>query len=286
MDKSHKVIVVVGPTASGKSDFAVQLAKKVNGEIISADSRQIYRGLDIGTGKITESEMQGVPHHMLDIRNPGDTFSVAEYKEEGEKIIKDIFARNKTPIICGGTGQYIDSLIYSTELPKVKENAELRKHLETLSTDELYSLLTEKDVRRGKEIDKHNKVRLIRALEIIDALGYVPQQEAPELRYDTEIYLLSPTRELLRERIMKRLIKRIDEGMIDEVKKLKEQNFSQLHMKKFGLEYDVISEYLQGTYSKEEMIEKLYYKIVHYAKRQQTWNKKYEPVAKIIEVKQ
>ncbi len=198
MDKHHKVIVVVGPTASGKSDFAVDLALKNNGEIISADSRQIYKDLDIGTGKITHEEMKGVPHHMIDTCNLGDEFSVAEYKRLALPILKDIISRGKTPVICGGTGQYIDSLIFNQEIPKVPQNKKLREELEKMTTEELFVELVKKDKRRSDNIDNYNKVRIIRALEIINSLGIVPAQDSPSFVYSTTIYLLSPTRKLLR----------------------------------------------------------------------------------------
>lgn len=290
MKENQKVIVVVGPTASGKSDFAVDLAFKNNGEIISADSRQIYKGLDIGTGKITQEEMKGVPHHMIDICNIGDEFSVAEYKRLALPILENIISRGKTPIICGGTGQYIDTLIYNQEIPKVAQNKKLREELEKKTTEELFIELIKKDKRRGENIDKHNKVRIIRALEIIDSLGTVPTQEPPSFIYHTTIYLLSPTRKLLRERITKRLIKRLNIGMIDEVKNVLNNLKSiydkdmELMIRKFGLEYVTISKYLEGQLTENEMKQEIITKSMQYAKRQETWNKKYIPFAKIIKL--
>ncbi len=289
--KSH-VIVVVGPTASGKSDFAVELALKCNGEIISADSRQIYKGLDIGTGKITQNEMKGVPHYMLDICTIGEDFSVAEYQRIATPILKDIILRGKTPIICGGTGQYIDSLIFEQKMPGVGPNKILRELLEKKTTEELVSLLSEQDPIRLKAIDKNNRPRLIRALEIIDTLGSVPPQEIPILTYDTKIYIMDPSRELLRTRIIKRLLKRIEQGMIEEVKKIQSQVKSmytevsdqQIQMKKFGLEYVTIGKYIDGLLTLDEMKEELITKSMQYAKRQQTWNKKYIPIAEMVEI--
>jgi tRNA dimethylallyltransferase len=284
MNESRKIIVVAGPTASGKSDFAVELALKQNGEIISADSRQVYKGLDIGTGKITGEEMKGVPHHMLDVANVGDEFSVAEYARRAKPILEDIFSRGKTPIICGGTGQYIDALIYDVTLPAVSPNQTLREELEKKDVDELYHELAAKDPYRADDVDRYNKVRLIRALEIVYELGFVPPLHIPKLLHETELYLMSPTRELLRTRIEKRLEKRLTMGMIDEVKKVQRKGFTANEMKRFGLEYEIIGKYLEGTLSEDEMKQEIITKSMQYAKRQETWNKKYLPIAKVIDV--
>lgn len=270
------IIVVAGPTASGKSDFAVELALKNNGEIISADSRQIYKGLDISTGKITKEEMKGVVHHMIDIRTPGDDFSVEEYRQLATPIIKDILARKKVPIICGGTGQYIDSLIFNTSIPKVGPNKSLRAILDKKSTDELHEELKTKDPIRAKTIDKHNRVRLIRALEIINTLGKVPTQEYSRVQYKVTMYLMSPTREALRKRITERLYKRLQQGMIDEVKNSMTQEHLRESIKKFGIEYVAIAKFLDGTSTQKEMEEEIITKSCQYAKRQETWNKKYK----------
>ena len=284
MKQNPHIIVVAGPTASGKSDFAVELALKHSGEIISADSRQIYKGLDIGTGKITQSEMKGVPHHMLDIVNINDEFSVATFKALATPILQDILARNRTPIICGGTGQYIDALIYDTETPNVGPNHELRKVLESKNEDELFAELAEKDPYRADTVDRYNKVRLIRALEIVDELGFVPPLHTPTLLYETEFYLMSPSRELLRTRIEERLKKRLDVGMIEEVKNIHEQGFDSEKMKRFGLEYESIAKYLEGKVTEEEMKQDIITKSTQYVKRQETWNKKYLPIAKLVEI--
>lgn len=284
MKQNPHIIVVAGPTASGKSDFAVDLALKRNGEIISADSRQVYAGLDIGTGKITQPEMKGIPHHMLDIVNINDEFSVATFKALATPILLDILARNKTPIICGGTGQYIDALIYDVETPKVGPNHELRKVLEAKNEDELFAELAEKDPYRADTVDRYNKVRLIRALEIVYELGFVPPLHTPTLLYETEFYLMSPSRELLRTRIEKRLEKRLATGMIEEVKKIHEQGFDSEKMKRFGLEYESIAKHLEGKITKEEMKQDIITKSMQYVKRQETWNKKYLSFAQIVEV--
>jgi tRNA dimethylallyltransferase len=284
MNENRRVIVVAGPTASGKSDFAVQLALEHDGEIISADSRQVYKGLNIGTGKITHEEMKGVPHHMLDVADIGSDFSVSEYQKLAKPILEDILARGKTPIICGGTGQYIDALIYDTEMPPVPPNKSLREELERKTIDELYAELAQKDPYRADTVDRYNKVRLVRALEIVHELGHVPPLHVPKLLYETNFYIMHPSRELIRHRIEKRLLARLENGMLDECKNLLEHGVSHERLEKLGLEYRYMSRHLRGDISHEQMTEELKNKICQYAKRQETWNKKYLPFATIVEV--
>lgn len=270
----QKIVVVCGPTATGKSDHAVVLAKKMGGEIISADSRQVYTGLDIGSGKITKKEMKGVAHYMLDVTSPKRTYSVSQYQKAANKIIKEILTREKTPIIAGGSGLYIDALIYDTDFPKVKPNAKLRASLAFLSTEELAQKLQKLDPRRFELIDKKNPVRLIRAIEIATELGAVPETKRQK-KYDVEwIYLDFPD-EVLRERIHVRLLKRIKQGMIAEVQKLREEGLSWKRLHDLGLEYRYVALYLQNKLEKQEMIEQLESAIWNYAKRQRTWFKKY-----------
>ncbi len=257
------VLVIVGPTASGKSDLAVRLARKFGGEIISADSRQVYKGLNIGTGKITKKEMQGVKHHLLDVADPKEQFSVAEYTKLASEALEKILKKNKLPIVVGGTGFYIDALTGKTSLPEVPANKALRKKLEKLSAEKLFSMLKKKDPRRAKTIDQHNKVRLIRALEIIEVLGKVPEIKVGKSPYEFIYIGLKPGN--IDERIYKRLIPRIP-GILRETKRLTPQRAEE-----FGLEYRFASEYLKGKYSKKEFIEKLNIAIRQYAKRQMTW---------------
>lgn len=285
--ENKKIFVVAGPTASGKSDFAVELALAHNGEIISADSRQLYKGLDIGTGKITYDEMKGVRHCMLDVCDIDQEFSVADYKALALPLVNDILARGKTPIICGGTGQYIDALIFTITLPEVPPNKELRQELEQKSTEKLYESLMQKDKVRAQNIDKHNRVRIMRALEIINTLGKVPVQTESTFRFPTKLYLMNPSRQLLRERITSRLEKRLKIGMIEEVQNLLEKGYNdEKTLKRFGIEYFVIGEYLKHKISLPEMKSILINKSMQYAKRQQTWNKKYLSFAEIVEVKE
>lgn len=264
-----KVIVIVGPTASGKSDLAVKLAKKFNGEIISADSRQIYKGLDVGTGKITKNEMRGIPHHLLDVADPKKQFSVAQYKKLAEEKIREI----KFPIVVGGSGFYIDALTGTANFPDVPPNKKLRKKLEKKAAETLFKLLQKKDPQRASAIDPRNKVRLIRALEVIDVLGRVPKlfSYSHELAYRYIFIGLKPDN--LDKRIRQRLLKRL-EPMIREGKKLHARGLTYKRMHELGLEYRYISMYLQGKISKKEMVEKLYIEIRQYSKRQMTWFKR------------
>ncbi|MEX0869975.1 MAG: tRNA (adenosine(37)-N6)-dimethylallyltransferase MiaA, partial [Candidatus Spechtbacterales bacterium] len=276
-----KLITIVGPTASGKSDLAVYLAKKFNGEVVSADSRQVYKWMDIGTGKVTEEEMQSVPHHLLDVAHPSRQFTVKQYKEKAEEAIKKIHKKGRLPILVGGTGFYIDTVIYDTEFPEVPPNKELRHKLEKSSTEELFEVLKKKDPKRAQTIQKDNKRRLIRALEIIEATG----EPVPDIAvsgtamsaspYDLLVIGIKVPQEELDIKIKKRLVARLKEGMIDEVKKLREKhNISWKRLENFGLEYRWIAQYLQKKVSREEMEEKLFTDIRKYSKRQMTWFKR------------
>jgi tRNA dimethylallyltransferase len=248
-------------------------SKKDDGEIISADSRQVYKGLDIGSGKITQKEMKGVPHYLLDVANPKRIFSVSQFQKKGEKAIQHILKKNKTPIIAGGTGFYIDSLL-GLVLPEVGPNIQLRKELNKKTPEELFKILKKKDRARAESIDRYNKVRLIRALEIIETLGKVPKQKRV-LKYNVEwIYLDFPD-DTLKERIHTRLLKRMKQGMIKEVEQLHGDGISFKRLEELGLEYRYIALYLQKKLSKQEMIEQLESAIWHYVKRQRTWFKKY-----------
>jgi tRNA dimethylallyltransferase len=269
-----KVIVILGQTATGKSDLAVQIAKKYNGEVISADSRQVYQGLNIGTGKITKKEMRGVRHHLLDVVDPKKVFSVAEYKKLADAAILDVHARGKLPIICGGTGFYIDAVTKGIVLPEVPPNKKLRKILDKRSAPALYKMLLKLDPARAKSIDKNNKVRLVRAIEIAKALGKVPAlKEASPMYKFIQIGLYLPEAEL-RKKINKRLLARVKSGMLKEAQKLRRGGLSSSRMLELGLEYRYQGLYLNKKITKEEMTEKLNTEIYKYAKRQMTWFKR------------
>ena len=272
-----KIIVIVGPTASGKSDLSVKIAKEKNGEIISADSRQVYKGLDIGSGKITKREMRGVPHFLLDIANPKKVFTVADFKRLGQKAIDDILSRGKVPVIVGGTGFYIDALVFDMDIPEVPPNKILREKLEKKTIEELFSKLEKLDSERASEIDSQNKVRLVRALEIVDALGKIPKANKTE-KYDAEWIGIDWSNEVLKERIHTRLLKRIKSGMIKEVENLHAKGLSYKRMESLGLEYRYMARFLKKEITREQMISELETKIWQYAKRQRMWFKRNKDV--------
>ena len=275
LKKKTKIIVIVGPTASGKSDLAVWLAKKFNGEVISADSRQVYKGMDIGTGKITRKEMLGIPHYLLDVANPKRRFSVEKFQKLAKKYISNIVKKEKLPIVCGGTGFYIRSIIDDLKIPKVRPNIKLRKELEKKSTNELCDILKKLDKRIFKNIDKKNRVRLIRAIEIANELGSVPKLELkPAKEYEVLEIGLLVDQDKLKDKIVVRLQKRLKQGMIQEVRNLRNSGLSWKKLFEFGLEYRFISLYLQQKISKDQMIDQLSKAIYQYAKRQMTWFKK------------
>lgn len=293
MNIKPKIIVVLGQTATGKSDFAVEIAKKVNGEIISADSRQVYKGMDLGTGKITKKEMHGVPHYLLDVASPSKIFSISDFQKLANKKIEEVIKRKKIPIICGGTGFYIDGVVNGTIFPEVPPNKKFRKKLNSLSAIALNELLEKLDFERAKSIDKNNKVRLIRAIEIAKALGKVPPlntasnntvetnsahaefvSTTQSSKFDVLKIGLTLPSEILKERIKARLLFRIKKGMIKEIENLHKNGVSWKRFYSFGLEYRNVALYLKNKMTKEEMIEKLNTEIWHFAKRQNTWFKR------------
>ncbi len=280
----NKLLVVIGPTAVGKSDLAIFLAKKYNGEIISADSRQVYRGLDLGTGKVVKDKgsmeffSEGVKHHMIDIVDANEQYSISEFQKETNKKIKEIWSNGKLPIICGGSPLYVISVLEGWQFPKTKPNTELRMELENKSIEELYLQLASLDSKRAKTIEKKNKRRLVRALEILlSNQDILPLVKKP-IKTEVLILGIKKDREEIKNLILKRLERRIELGMIDEVKKLKESGISSKRLDDLGLEYRYINLYLDGKLNLSEMKEQLYNKICQFAKRQMTWFKKFENV--------
>ncbi|MCX6753601.1 MAG: tRNA (adenosine(37)-N6)-dimethylallyltransferase MiaA [Candidatus Nomurabacteria bacterium] len=269
-----KIIVVLGQTATGKSDFAVDVARQINGEIISADSRQVYKGMNLGTGKITKKEMLGVPHYLLDVINPSKVFTVNDFQKKALKEIDTIYKRGKVPIICGGTGFYIDAIVNGTMFPDVPPNKKLRTELYLLDAIALSRYLEKLDPERLKTIDKNNKVRLVRAIEIAKALGKVPKVIANKNNFELLKIGLTLPPEILKERIYTRLLSRIKKGMAKEIENLHKGGITWKRLHSFGLEYRYVSMYLQGKFTKSEMIEKLNTEIWHFAKRQNTWFKR------------
>jgi len=280
----NKILVILGPTSSGKSDIAIQLAKKFNGEIISADSRQIFREMNIGTGKIEGRYSaknktfvsHSVPHYMIDIISPRTDYNVAKYKKQAEKTIEDILKRKKFPIICGGTGFWIRAIVDDLNFPQVKPDWEMREKLEKHSAEKLFSMLKMMDCDRAKNIDAKNKVRLVRAIEICKSIRKVPKMpdtkyKMPDTKYRFHQIGLDIPREKLYQNIEKRVLARFEQGMIEEVEKLHAQGLSWKKIQSFGLAYFWIPLYLQKKISREELTEKIIQAEKNYAKRQMTW---------------
>ena len=276
----HKLVVIVGPTASGKSDLGVHLARKFGGEVVSADSRQVYRGLDIGSGKITTKEMLGVPHHLLNVASLKRKFSVAQYQKLAFRAIQDIQKRGKLPILVGGTPFYVYAIVDGYVFPEVKPNPKLRSELEKFSVDKLYGKLKKLDPERAKTIEMKNPRRLIRALEIVMTTG---QPVPPLLSYSVKkpwyvnaVLLLGIKRspDELKRRIRKRLLYRVDHGMLNEVKNLHRSGLSWRRLEEFGLEYRFVAKYLQKKISKQEMVDSIQRESEDFARRQMAWFKK------------
>ena len=264
----QKLITVVGTTASGKSDLAIYLAKKLGGEIISCDSRQVYKGLDLGTGKVTKEEQQMAKHHLLDVINPNEKFSVAHFQKLAYNAINDVLARGKVAILAGGTGLYSRSVVEGYPLCEEDEDDALREQVNSLCLEDIKQQL----LSLGEEVPEGLSPRhLQRRLEKAQK-GIEPAQNNP--LYEVLQLVLVPDRDLLYERIRIRLDKRLQMGMIDEVKLLKEQGATNEFLEGLGLEYRYINRYLNGEYTYEQFYEELFKQIRHFAKRQVTWFKK------------
>ena len=268
----------MGPTSSGKSALAVELAKKFDGEVISADSRQVYRGLNIGTGKITKREMRGVPHHLLDVASPKRKFSADDYVRHARAAIENISKRGKLPIVAGGPGFYIDALAGRIVLPNVPPNKKLRARLEKKSAAQLYALLKKKDLRRANTIETHHKRRLIRALEIAASIGKSPTARSYLAVYDAFWVGIVPPVKELEKKIAIRLFARIRQGMVAEAKRLHAAGLSYKRMEQLGLEYRSLARLLQGIITRKQMVEELNRSIRKYAIRQMRYWKRNKDV--------
>lgn len=269
-----KVIAVVGPTASGKTSLGIWLAKQIQkdlggAEIISADSRQVYKGLDIGTGKVTKAEAKGIPHHLIDVVSPKKQFTVDDFVKRAEKIIKKI----GVPIVVGGTGLYVDVLLGLMSYPNVPPNPKLRAQLETKPTVQLFAMLQKLDPERAATIERGNKRRIIRAIEIAKAIGKSPVPN-PTPKYDVLWLGLNPGKEKLNANIHKRLKARIKSGMVTEAKRLHKAGMSYKRMDELGLEYRYLAMLLQKKLTQKEFDVELERAIQKYAKRQLTWFKR------------
>ena len=268
----EKVLIIVGPTASGKSALGVEIARRFNGEVISADSRQVYRRLNIGTGEIKKREMRGVPHHLLNVASPKRKFSASDFVRHASKAYSSVLQNTRIAILVGGTGYYIDAFAGRITLPEVPPNLQLRKKLDRKTAAHLYSLLKQRDPRRAKQMttpsERNNKRRLIRALEIVESFGYVPMFDLRGRTFDALWIGINPGLKQLEQKIQKRLLARIKIGMVAEAKKLHTQGLSYRRMEELGLEYRSLARFLQGKISKQEMIDELHRDIRRYAKKQ------------------
>lgn len=274
MSSTNKIIVILGPTASGKSALAVKIAKQVNGEIISADSRQVYKGLDIGSGKITKKETHGVPHYCIDLVSPKKIFTVVDFKKCADEAIEKIFAKNKIPIIVGGTGLYIQAIVNNVVFPEVKPNWKLRKRLEKKTTEEMFAALKKLDPKRAKTIDPKNPRRLIRAIEIAKSLGKTPNLDIQCPSWGFLQIGIKPPDKILKKNIEKRIKNIMKRGLIKETQKLRDSGLSWKRIYELGFEYKYPALFLQNKVSKEEMFAKMLLENWQYAKRQMTWFKR------------
>lgn len=268
-----RILCIAGPTASGKSSRAVEEALTRDGEIISVDSRQVYRGLDIGTEKITPEEMCGVPHHLLDIRDVRENYSAGDFVMDAMRLIGEISARGKLPILVGGTHFYFDAFMRG--LPAgIDANPALRDELETHSTEELFARVRSADARRANELDPKNRRRLIRALEIIEARGIVPKRSLNNaVPYAVAWTIIDPAHEELRERIDARLSKALARGLVEEVRRVRDA-VGDMRLNELGLEYRIVGEFIRGERSETSLLPTLSAKLWHYARRQKAWLRK------------
>jgi tRNA dimethylallyltransferase len=287
-NKKIKLIVILGPTASGKTRLAVELASKINGEIISADSRQVYRGMDVGTGKDL-IEYKDIAYHLIDVAEPKEQFTVADFKRATDAVITEIAGRGKAPMLVGGSGLYLQAVVDNFAL-QINTGADLlkRSELEVHNTDELFVLLSELNptfAERLNNSDRQNKRRLIRYVELNEkpVNTVVDQPTSNEPIYDCLIIGLMPDKELMLSKIEKRLHERLEkEDMVEEVAGLRRAGVSDERLKEFGLEYRFITEYLEEKYTYEQMTERLLTAIRQFAKRQITWFRRWEKQGRVI----
>ncbi|MFW6015345.1 MAG: tRNA (adenosine(37)-N6)-dimethylallyltransferase MiaA [bacterium] len=279
----YPLLVILGPTAVGKTELSVKLAKNLNGEIISADSMQIYRKMDIGTAKVSNDVQKEIKHHMIDIINPDKKYSVAEYKSKVDKIIPEIYDKGKLPIMVGGTGLYIKAVVRGFLFPKMKSNQKLRKNLEDKAKKEgnqaVHDLLAEVDPSLAEKLHPNDLRRVIRGIEVYRETGktityFKKKQKEKQDRYNTLKIGLTRNREELYARVNKRVDIMIEEGLINEVNDLKDNGYDLSSTALQGLGYKEIIDYLEGKYDKKEAIRVLKRNTRHFAKRQFTWFKR------------
>ena len=279
----EKVVVICGPTASGKTSLSIELAKKINGQIISADSMQIYDEMDIGTAKPTKEEMQGIKHYLIGNVKPTNRYSVSEYKKDATNAIEETIQDNKFPIIVGGTGLYVNSLIYGIDYPEIETDLEYRKKLEEIAEKEglnkLYNMAKEIDEKAMEKISPNDQKRILRVLEICNQTGKTKTELEIESRkngvkYDFRVFAIDMPREILYERINKRVDIMLENGLLEEVKRLYKKYGEELYTSIQAIGYKEVIDYINGKYTKEEMIEKIKMETRRYAKRQITWFKR------------
>lgn len=277
---SKNVLIIVGPTAIGKTYLSIELAKQFNAEIISADSMQIYKHMDIGTAKVTVEEACGIKHHMIDIINPEDNYSVSEFQLESDRIIKELLEQNKLPIVVGGSGLYVNSIMYDLNFSESKSDNSIREYYTDYynknGKDALYELLLKVDPEAAMKIHKNNVKRVIRALEVYKKTGQKFSMNntdirKPSTKYNCIVIGLNMDREKLYKRINQRVDKMINEGLIEEVEKLLNMGYSEDLVSMQGIGYKEIIDYLKGRISREESIEILKRNTRRFAKRQLTW---------------
>ena len=283
----QKVIVICGPTASGKTALSIELANKINGEIVSADSMQIYKEMNVGTAKPSKEEMQGIKHYLIDCVEPTRRYSVSDFKNDAIKAIEKILEDRKNPIVVGGTGLYVNSLIYGIDYPEINTDFEYRKKLEERAEREglekLYEEAYRIDEEAMKSISHNDKKRILRVLEIFKETGKTKTQVEIEskkngIKYDYRVFAIDMPRDVLYERINKRVDLMLENGLIEEVKNIYEKYGKELITSIQAIGYKEVIEYLEGRYSKEEMIEKIKMETRRYAKRQITWFKKIDNI--------
>lgn len=268
----RKLVAIVGANASGKSGLGISLAKEFNGEVISADSRQVYKGMDIGSGKITQKEQGEVPHHLLDVASPKRRFTVSQYQKLAYKAMENIHKKGSVPFLVGGSPFYVYAVCDGFVVPEVKPNSAMRQELEKQSAQELYKKLQVLDPTRAANIEAQNKRRLIRALEIVLTTGKpVPLPHSVPLPYPVLFLGIRHKEEVLFERIHKRLIQRLKQGMVVEIERLHQEGVSWKRLEELGLEYRWVARFLQGKISKEAMLKSLEQDIRNFAKRQTRW---------------
>ncbi|MEZ4195268.1 MAG: tRNA (adenosine(37)-N6)-dimethylallyltransferase MiaA [Candidatus Paceibacterota bacterium] len=269
-----KIVAIVGATASGKTSLSIDLAKEFSGEIISADSRQVYKELDIGTAKVTQEEMSGVPHHLIDVVNVDTVFTAHDFKTLANQAITDIQSRNKLPIIVGGTFFYLDQLRGTSGVADVEPNPELRAELEQLSLEELRTRVATFDRTLLETLEIENPRRLMRAIEILEALGHIPKPTVVESPYDWLIIGLSVEKEELRSRYRTRATSWLEVGFLDEISTLLKKGVSEARLQEIGFEYTLGLSLLKGEITETEFIDKFEQKNWQYAKRQLLWLKR------------